>query len=215
MPWKPGECGNPHGRPRGRLPKARSPLVLRELLERMLVDNQAAVESTILRIIRSPHALPKLLTLFGKLTLEISPPAMLVEVALEEQSRTQWLAERVAQLAAANGPISTFVNPPAPVEAAPSPAVDVPLSLHAPLVREEPSGAEISASHQSESPSNANLHVNGAHMHVPPAEIKLPIGNLSSPSTPPSSPRPQPVPPPPRAREELEALRQGRRRGGA
>lgn len=198
MAWRPGESGNPRGRPPGpRAPQLRGgSLVLRDYLERQLSEHRDVVDQTLLRILKSPRQLPKLLTLYAKVNLEVAPPALLVEVALEAQSRTQWLAERseqqarltaerVAQLAAATGPVYTFVNPPAPVAATPSPAVDVPMALQAPA--SAPPG-------QSESPSS------GTPMNVPPAQ--------------PSPPRMHPVPPLPRAREELAALRQARHNGG-
>jgi hypothetical protein len=115
-------------------------LMLRDMLERELVEQQEVVARTISRILASPRLLPTLLLVYGKCNWEIQPPqTVIVErervQRLDEQARVwrerdalreaQWAAEDAAELAdEASEPEAESV--PAPVPAPPPVAPPVP-----------------------------------------------------------------------------------------
>jgi hypothetical protein len=96
MPWKLGQSGNPRGRPPGRrLSQLRGRhLVLRDYLERQILENQDVVDSTIVRILRSPRQLPRLLLLYAKVNVEVQVPQTLII----ERERVARIAEQARLL---------------------------------------------------------------------------------------------------------------------
>jgi hypothetical protein len=85
--WKPGQSGNPRGRPKGAKTRVRKPgdqalsdeaksittLELRELLAAVIIRNRADAEETLRKCLLRPHRIARVLELYGRLNRELGP----------------------------------------------------------------------------------------------------------------------------------------------
>jgi len=90
--WKPGQSGNPRGRPKGARTRVRkagdqtlseeaksiTSLQIRELLAAVIVKHRTEAEETLAKCLRRPHHITRVLELFAKLNREIGAPSLVL-----------------------------------------------------------------------------------------------------------------------------------------